>query len=594
MDRPRQIYEFEGFNIDAERRLLTAGTGETVRLTPKAFDTLLYLVRHRDDFSSREHLLKTLWPKRVVEDNNLDQNISALRRALGDRSDKQRYIVTVPGKGYRFVAEVTVRSAAARAAEDARPAIRSMAVLPFKPLVPQMRDLALELGMADTLIARLSNLRELIVRPLAAVQGFSALDQDPVDAGRDLAVDAVLEGHLQRSGDTVRTTVRLVRIVDGSTLWASTLDTPFGDIFALQDMIAGHVVDAMTIRMDTEERTRLVKHGTDNPAAYAHYLKGRFYWWKIASGEFGKCRDHFEQAVAADPDYALGYCGLNSYYGFGAAWGFLPADDAWPRAEAAIAKALVLDDRLAEAHTGLAALKLVYYRDWVGAERAAQRALALNPGFDEIHYLYSFLLLAAGRFREAIVEGERALAIDPFSPRMNESLGNCLYFAGRYEDAIRQYQHTLEFDPSNLTARESLGDAFHRAGMPAEAVAEWAAVMRGTGDDDLAAVLAAEWARNGVREAVRAVARRRLERMNAPAAGGRGAMAASLAREHAKAGNVEKALDCVERASEERNVFALLIAGDPVFTEIRPEARFARCVARVRRADAAPPATVAG
>jgi len=275
----------------------------------------------------------------------------------------------------------------------------------------------------------------------------------------------------------------------------------------------------------------------------------------------------------------------------GAAWGLLPPDEAWPKAEAAIAKALVLDDRLAEAHTGLAALKLVFYRDWPGAERAARRAIALNPGFDEIHYLYSFYLLAAGRFDDAVAEARRALSIDPFSPRLNEFLGKCLYFGGRYDEAIRQYRHTLEFDAGNAAVHEALGDACEQNGAAVEAIDAWSTAMIVTGDTALATCLDGAAAASGIAGAVRAVAEMRLLRLDAQAAAGRYLPAAAFACLHARAGDDARALDAVARACNERNVFALLIAHDPVYAALGDDPRFARAIAHVSPARPAATAT---
>jgi len=573
MDALPRLYEFGDFRVDAHVRVLSERSGAPVRLTPKAFDTLLYLLEHRDGFSTKDALIRALWPDRVVEENNLDQNISALRRALGERRDAHRYIVTVPGKGYRLVADVTI-AAATHGPELAAP-VRSLAVLPFRPLASDLRDTPLELGMADTLIARLTGLREITVRPLGAVRKYLGVDRSPSEIGRELAVAAVLEGHLQRWKDTIRVSVSLVRVADSATLWAAAFDEKFDDIFTLQDSIAEHVADALRLELDSSEKSRLRRHDTESTAAYASYLKGRYFWWKTAPDEFAKSRDHFHQAVDDDPAYALGYCGLNSYYGFSAAWGLLPPDDAWGKAETAISKALVLDDLSAEAHTGLAALKLVRYRDWAGAERAARRAIALNPRFDEAHYVYSFYLLVAGRFEEAIAEARRALAIDPFSPRINEFLGKCLYFAGRYDESIRQLRHTLEFDADNAVAHESLGDALERDRQPAEAVAAWRRAMALAGDDALASCLTDGFARGGITEATRAVAELRLARLDAAAQAGRFLPAAAFAREYARAGEAAKARASLERALDEPNVFALMIEIDPLYGGLRDSRAFA-------------------
>ncbi len=224
MPKPQQaqVYEFGDFRIDTGRRLLLASNGLTRALAPKAFDTLLYMVEHSDVLLDKETLIKAIWPDTVVEENNLNQNISILRRVLGGSRQEHRYIVTVPGRGYRFVASVRTHSTSTTAVSVGT--IKSLAVLPFQPLVTDDRDASLEMGMADTLIARLSSIGEMIVRPISSVRKYAELAQDALTAGRELEVESVLEGSLQRQGNKIRVTVRLLNVSSGVSLWAGTFD----------------------------------------------------------------------------------------------------------------------------------------------------------------------------------------------------------------------------------------------------------------------------------------------------------------------------------------------------------------------------------
>jgi len=306
MRKPQQvqIYEFGDFRIDTVRRLLLAGDGLTRSLSPKAFDTLLYMVEHSDVLLDKEALMKAIWPDTVVEENNLNQNISILRRVLGGSRHEHRYIVTVPGRGYRFVATVRTHSTSVMAVSAGT--IKSLAVLPFQPLVTDDRDASLEMGMADTLIARLGSIGDMIVRPISSVRKYADLEQDALTAGRELEVDSVLEGSLQRRGNKIRVTVRLLNVSNGASLWAGTFDEELTDIFALQDAISERVARALALKLSREDKTRLVKHHTENTEAYQLYLKGRYDWWKNRPEEFAKSRDYFHRAVDADPSYALG------------------------------------------------------------------------------------------------------------------------------------------------------------------------------------------------------------------------------------------------------------------------------------------------
>ncbi len=581
MHKPRltQIYEFGDFRLDTARRLLLAGDGLTRSLAPKAFATLLYMVEHSDVLLDKDALMKAVWPDTVVEENNLNQNISILRRVLGGSRQEHRYIVTVPGRGYRFVAAVRTHSTAAMAISVGT--IKSLAVLPFQPLVTDDRDASLEMGMADTLIARLSSIGNMIVRPISSVRKYADLAQDALTAGRELEVESVLEGSLQRQGDKIRVTVRLLNVSNGASLWAGTFDEEFTDIFALQDAISERVARALALKLSSEDKTRLLKHDTENTEAYQLYLKGRYYWWKTSPEEFAKSRDYFHRAVDADPSYALGYCGLNSYYGYGAAWGMLSADEAWPKAEWAITKALDLDDTLAEAHLGLAALRMVFYLDWPGAEKHAKRAIALNPQFSEVHYMYSFYLVAMRRWDEAIAEAKRALACDPFSVRINQHLGYTFYNARRYDEAIRQYQQTLELDTHNASVYESLGDVYERRDRGQEAIEQWRRAADLAADSELAAILSAADARRGFAAAVRAVAEKSLDQLS-DRAKGEYVPAINFARAYLRMSNKEQALRWLKTACEERNVYALTIGSDPFYDSLRTDRRFVKLLQRMK------------
>ena len=581
MERPQKyIYEFDDFRVDPGRRLLLEGDGRPLPLTPKAFDTLIYLVQHSDVVLGKETLMRAIWGETAVEENNLNQCISALRRALGEKRAEHRYIVTVPGRGYRFVAPVTKRKppVIASSAES----IPSIAVFPFQPLAPNNRDEALEMGMADTLIARLSSIRDVVVRPISSIRKYADLKQDVLAAGRELGVESVLEGSLQRQGKRVRVTVRLLNVSNGASLWAGTFDDEMTDIFALQDAISERVAQALSLELSKEDQSRLVKHYTQSTRAYQLYLKGRYYWWKNSPEEFNKSRDYFHRAVEEDPSYALGYCGLNSFYGYGAAWGIMPPDEGWPKAEWAVTKALELDDQLAEAHLDLAALKMVYYLDWVGTEREAKRAIELSPGFDEIHYAYSFFLLVMRRFREAIAEGKRALACNPFSLRISQHLGYALYCARSYDEAIQQYQKAIELDHNDASVREALGDIYERKGQYQEAVEQWTKAALLANDAELVAPLRAANTSGAFDKVVRAVAAKRLERLQSSRDSGAYVPAIKFAREHLRAGHPEEALKWLTRACEERNVYSLLIASDPFYDPLRADKRFAKLLRRMK------------
>ena len=349
---------------------------------------------------------------------------------------------------------------------------KRIAILPFKPLLAENRDQVLELGMADTLIAKLSNSRELIVSSLNSVRKFVRLDQDSVAAGRELQVSSVLEGNVQKAGDRIRVTARLIKVADGSSLWAGTFEDKFTDVFAVQDTIAQKVADALALRLNGEENKRLVRHYTDNVEAYQLYLTGRYHWNKLTPPEITKSIEFFKKAIELDPTYALAYFGLADAYRALAPTGEVPPKDILPQAKAAAAKALEIDDSLAEPHVTLAFIRAWFDWDWAGAEREARRAIELNPNLGFSHLAYAQLLSHLGRHQEALTEARRARELDPLSLIINTLYGSYLYVARQNDEAEAQLRKTLDLDPNFWIARLFLGNVLIEKGKYSEAVQE--------------------------------------------------------------------------------------------------------------------------
>ena len=407
-------------------------------LTLKAFDLLQLLAENQGHLLEKDEILRRVWPDSVVEENNLTVTISSLRKALGEDPNDRQYIETVPRRGYRFVADLRSADGAeagpAPAAPTARtlplkaalaacallavglgwlwsrssgpsaPApVRSMAVLPFRSLDDEHEYLGL--GMADALITRLGGTKLLVVRSTGTVRRYSTPDLDPVAAGRDLRVESVLEGSMQAAGGRLRTTVRLLRVSDGSALWAGTFDEPLTDIFTVQDAISERVAAALALELTEAERSLLTRRYTSDTEAYQLYLKGRFFWNKRTRDGFERGITCFQQAIAKDPSYALAWSGLaDSYIGL-AFYHYAAPHEAMPRAREAAARALQTDDALAEAHASLAHVKANYEWDWAAAEREWKAAIALKPEYATAHQWYAVHHLAPmGRMEEAIAE----------------------------------------------------------------------------------------------------------------------------------------------------------------------------------------------
>jgi TolB-like protein/Flp pilus assembly protein TadD len=357
---------------------------------------------------------------------------------------------------------------------------KSIAVLPFKPLVASNRDEVLEAGMADSLITKLSTTREIIVPSLTTVAKH--VGKDPVTAGRELHVNSILEGNVQKSGDRIRVTARLIKVADGSSLWADTFDEKFTDVFAVQDSIAQKVASALAVPLNEEERKRLTKRYTDNTEAYQLYLKGRFYWNKYTKEGFRKSIEYFKQAVEKDPNYALAYAGLADSYSLLGDLSYGTPKETFEQARSYAEKAITLDDALGEAHLSLGIVKLFYDWDLVGSQKELQRAKELSPHNPQVYHFYGHYLEVAGRFDEAIVETKRGVDLDPTNLILNNEFAWAYYVSHRFDEAISLYKKNLELDPNFYYSSYGLAQSYEQKGRFDEARTELNRVRSLSGD----------------------------------------------------------------------------------------------------------------
>lgn len=347
--------------------------------------------------------------------------------------------------------------------------VKSIAVLPFRPLGSDPNDEYLGLGMADTLIGRLSHQSQVMVRPTSSIRKYSGRDLDVLTAGREQRVDAVLDGSIHRSGDTIRLTVQLVSTRDGASLWSFKCDERCRDIFAVQDSISEKVAEALALRLTGEERRELTKHYTENNEAYQLYLKGRYFWNKRTGEGFKKALEYFNQATEKDSNYALAYVGLADSYTMLADYDWLPPKEASSKAKAAVTRALETDESLAEAHASLADIRRFYDWDWAGAEREYRRAIELNHNYATAHQWYAEFLSAMGRHEEAIREITRAEELDPMSIVVKSASGWVLLFAREYDRAIEACHKVIEMEPGYGEVFSQLRRAYEQKGMYREA-----------------------------------------------------------------------------------------------------------------------------
>jgi TolB-like protein/class 3 adenylate cyclase/Tfp pilus assembly protein PilF len=457
------------------------------------------------------------------------------------------------------------------------PAEKRIAVLPFKPLLPENRDQVLELGMADTLITKLSSSREIIVSSLNSVRKFVDLDQDSLAAGRTLQVSSVLEGNVQRAGDRIRVTARLIKVADGSSLWAGTFDEKFTDVFAVQDAISQKVTDALALRLSGEEKSQLSKRYTDNIEAYQLYLTGRYHYARLIPPEIRAAMTFYQQAIDRDPKYALAYFGLAEANRSLAITSDVPSKDSLPQAKTAAQKALAIDDSLAEAHASLSFSLVWFDWDWAAAERESQRAITLNPNSAMAHFSHAHLLSDLGRHDEAVADAMRAVELDPLFFLYRAIGALFLHHAGRNEEARVQLEKTFELDPNFWIAHLTLGKVYTQQRKYPEAIAEFEKakeLSRGNSEAIASIGYVAALARDNAR------ARAVLDELKT-LSNQHYIPPVNIALVYNGLGDQDEALAHLERACDERDVRLPLLKVDPRWDSFRSNPRFVAILKRI-------------
>jgi len=461
------FYEFEDFRLEVSKRLLFR-QGQPVRLTPKAFDTLLVLVQRKGEVISKDELMRQVWPDTVVEENNLNQNISTLRRVLGENRGENRYIATVPGQGYRFVPAVEISGFAQLATEPV-----TVAVLPFVNLSSDPDSEFFADGITEEIINALVQIRSLRVVARTSAFSFKGKQVDLRSVGATLNAGTLLEGSVRRSGDRVRIVAQLINAADGYHVWSERYDGELQDIFQVQDEIARTIADRLKVTLGPEKAETLVRSETKDLEAYQLYLKGRFHWNKRSADGLQKAIEYFQHAIGKDPSYAVAYAGLADAYNMISFRNVLAPHAVMPKAKAAATKALELDPNRAEPHVSLAYASFTYDRDWPAAGRHFERAKALNPAYVMGHAFYPLYLSSRGRSEESLSVAKRALELDPAAAAVSHVLAVQLYLARLFDQSVQQCEQTLELEPNYEPAYAVLGQVYSLTGKYERAMVEF-------------------------------------------------------------------------------------------------------------------------
>jgi serine/threonine protein kinase/Flp pilus assembly protein TadD len=452
----------------------------------------------------------------------------------------------------------------------------SIAVLPFENTSQDPEVEYLGEGIAETLIYNLSKIRMLRVMARSAVMRYKGRKADPQEVGRELKVRAVLTGRVLQRGNSLRIGTELVDVAKGWQLWGERYDRPLADIFAVEEEIAREITEKLRLKLTGTQKEQLVKRYTENAEAYELYLKGRYYWNRRTAEAFEKAIEYFSQALALDPDYALAYAGLADCYDLCSYHGLLQPREAAPKAKFAAAKALEVDDTLAEAHTSLGMAEFWFDWDWSGAEREFRRAIELNPNYGVGHYWYGVYLGAMGRLTEAIAENQRARELEPFSIIINAYLGMLLYRTGAHEQAIQVIREAIELDPNFAQAHYFLGIDYAAKALYEEARVEFqrALDLSGASGGQLQSLVALGWVygMKGKKEEAKKVLDH-LKQLSTR----RYVSACRIGQVHAGLGEKDQAFEWLRKACDERSeelVFLKVLhfwdplRGDPRFQEV--------------------------
>lgn len=634
METPKnEIFEFGGFNLEARKRLLRDASGAKIALMPKAFDTLLFLVENAGKVVSKDELLATIWADTIVEENNLTQNISSLRRVLGEKPGEHRFISTIPGRGYKFVAEVSCPHSESPASESeraeelsgesavedlvqnlaggaqgathspasrsARPAvvgaslllgiivfagayilwirntaseapIRSIAVLPFRNSSHMPDGEYLSDGIAENVINGLSRLTGIKVMSRNSTFRFRGDQTNIREIGSQLDVDAVVTGDVRQVGSDFVINVSLIDARDERQIWGNQYLKSSTDLIGAQNEIAEAVAKNLRLKLTETDTQRLAKRDTQNPEAWQLYQRGRFHVFRLTPSEVKKGIDYFEQAIEIDPTYALAYSGISDAYRSLAIGSEMSPVEHLSRSKAAAIRAIELDESLSEGHSSLG--MTIFWGDWNwrAAEEHYRRALELNPSNTMAHLFYAHLLSNLGRHAEAAAEMKLARELDPLFPFGNALEGQFLVHAGQTDAGLQQLQRTIELAPNFWMPHLFASSAYTEKGMYAEAISS---AQRATELSPAQTVSIAFEGYALARSGQRAKAQVNLDKL-LKLSTERFVPASHIAIVYCGIGDQDKALEWLEKGLAQRDPKMTFLKVEPKWVSLRSKPRF--------------------
>jgi DNA-binding winged helix-turn-helix (wHTH) protein/tetratricopeptide (TPR) repeat protein len=560
------IYEFGDYRLDAGKLLLSRA-GEPVPLSPKVFETLVLLVKNAGQVLEKEELIRTVWPDVIVEENNLNQNVSILRRVLGESRGEHRFIATVSGRGYRFLPEVRrISEDASREAEHVR-----IGVLPFENIGAGPDREYLVDGLTEETIASLGQIdpEHISVIGRTSVMSYKRTVKTLAEIGKELNATYLVESSLRAEGDRLRIIAKLIRVRDQLQIWSASYDSGPGSMLAMQSELSKTIAEQIRLRLSPDRLRALGRRQTRNAEAYNLYLHGRHFWQQLSPPTTRKAIEYFTRATELDPNYALAWSGLADCCTSGPVNGDAPPQVVWPRARETAANALKAEPDLAEVQTSIGSLKFWLDWDWPAAEAAYRKAIELDPGYPLAHRMLGVALSHMCRHQEAAASIRRARELDPLYV-MHQSLSSQIAFGARdYPAALQFARQAIAVDPEFWIAQIHLAQVCIELGEHEVALAALNHSARLGMNSKALALRAYLFARMGrieeSQDAMNALLSISRERYVPPYA---------LALAHVGLEQNDLALQWLEKCYEARDVHVAFLTIDPKWDPVRADARF--------------------
>jgi TolB-like protein/DNA-binding winged helix-turn-helix (wHTH) protein/Flp pilus assembly protein TadD len=638
--KPNSVVRFGSFEVSLQSGEVRK-SGMKIRVQRQPLKLLEILLERPGVVINREELRSRVWPDESFGDFDQALNIAIgkLRGALGDSAENPRFIETLPKRGYRFIADVSVVDAdvSSRKPEPvaghpaalepktepgpmiqgaglavvpthglsatrrvivalalalgltilslwlfhsrvpAPTGIRSLAVLPLENLSGDASQNYFADGMTDELITDLAQISALRVISRTSVMAYKGARKPLPQIARELNVDAVVEGSVLRSGDQVRITAQLIEASTDKHLWSMSYEGELRDTLSLQNRVANAIADQIRINLTPQEQVELKSEKAVNPQAYESYLKGRYFWNKRTPDGLKAALAYFKQAIEEDAQDAPAYSGLADTYALLGDWQYavMTPKEAFPKAKIAAIKALELNSTLGEAHNSLAFVLDGFDWDFDAAGKEFRRAIELNPGYATAHHWYAWHLSLMGRFDEAIAEMKKAQNLDPLSLIINADLAELLVLGHHYDEAIMQSRKTIEMDPNFALAHNQLAQAYLQNHMYEEAVAELEKAVPLSGNSP---TFVANLARAYVASGKRSEAEKLLNDLKKRSNPGY-SNASEIAIIYVSFGDTDQAMNWLEKGYEERFNPGVLMR--PGFDPLRSDSRFQSLVHRI-------------